>query len=393
MREHLESTSHLVTAGSITLGALLQSSPLAGADRLHTTPRLEREVTDVARARAGRAVAPGELVLHGPGPLDWGLITISAREGASGVVIPRTWPGRTSPMVTALAESQRIPIFAVDPATDWDELGEQLGAAQRRLAALAAAPALVGPLPLGASELRKLLDGAPVTRYGAELVEPGCCVLAFAAVQSSFIPGEADDALDRALWLAMLDPDVPGDAEGTRIGTTAFVVFRRSRPEHELRPIAEHLRRLLSVTLDRAVLAAIGSPIATAADLAASRTDASRVLALARRRTNPGTATLGDVQHLALLEEAAAVLNAQPHLMSQKLALLRRSDATRNTSYVTVLRAFLDNFGDVNTSAERLGMHHNTFRYRLKRAVEVAGMNLDDPAERLALQVELAVGG
>ena len=46
----------------------------------------------------------------------------------------------------------------------------------------------------------------------------------------------------------------------------------------------------------------------------------------------------------------------------------------------------------MNTSAEQLGMHHNTFRYRLKRAVEVGGINLEDPAERLALQVELAFG-
>ncbi|MEZ5216295.1 MAG: helix-turn-helix domain-containing protein [Ilumatobacteraceae bacterium] len=56
-----------------------------------------------------------------------------------------------------------------------------------------------------------------------------------------------------------------------------------------------------------------------------------------------------------------------------------------------MLQTFLENLGDVNTSAEQLDMHHNTFRYRLKRAVEVGGIKLDDPIERLALQVELSL--
>lgn len=393
MREHLESAAELHrVVGRVTLAELTAATALVDSVRIHTSHRHERVVTAVQQRPSSSPIPAGALVLHGAGPLDWQFVRDAGTAGAAAVVLPVSWPGRTSPMLTALAEAQRLAVFAVPASTNWPELYAECVAAARRLGETARLAPVPSARTWGASALRQLLEGER-SDAAHDVVEPGAAVFAFAPVQGSFVPGSGDEALDRALWLAMLDPDIPSDAEGVRIGSTAYVVMRLARSEADQRTIAEHIRRLCSVTLDRPVLAAIGCAAATPADLVASREEADRVLALARRRTTAGTATLTDVQHLALLEEAAAVLNAQPHLMSQKLATLRRSDATRNTSYITVLRAFLDNFGDVNTSAERLGMHHNTFRYRLKRAVEVAGINLEDPAERLALQVELAVGG
>jgi DNA-binding PucR family transcriptional regulator len=36
-------------------------------------------------------------------------------------------------------------------------------------------------------------------------------------------------------------------------------------------------------------------------------------------------------------------------------------------------------------------VHANTFRYRLRRLCEVAALDLDDPTERLVLQLQLSL--
>lgn len=358
---------------------------VAGADRTDIVIGAARHVT-----AADVTIEPRDLVLlDGSRDLCWSVIPQAAKAGASAVIIARDWTGEAPAMLAAFAERLQMPLFAWNAETTWSALRSRF---EDAIAESAVALDTVLPHSWGPSLVLDLLEGRVEHEQLVDFdIEAGACVIALRPVQSSKIVGATEEALDRSIWLSLLDPEVPSDVEGVRLGQTAYVIVRHRRSEAELREIAEHLRRLLSVTLDRAVLAAIGSLVAQPADIAESRYEADKVLALAHRRTNPCTSTLADVQHLALLEQAAAVLTAQPHLLSQKLAILRRSDATRNTSYVAVLRAFLDNFGDVNTSAERLGMHHNTFRYRLKRGVEIAGINLEDPAERLALQVELAL--
>ena len=39
------------------------------------------------------------------------------------------------------------------------------------------------------------------------------------------------------------------------------------------------------------------------------------------------------------------------------------------------------------------GVHANTFRYRLRRLAEVAALDLDDPVERLVVQLQLEFSG
>jgi hypothetical protein len=381
-------TVHVAPA-TMSLSALLRRvgaaefSVVAAADHLNAVISGVRIVT----GEGEEPIGSGELILlDGPRDACWTLAPRAVRAGAAGVVIARDWPGAAPAMLAAFAERLRLPVLAWNAETTWS------GLRARVLDALELEPPAAEPGRRGwrPSTLLDLLEGRSNGLSGDFELERGGCVMAFSATHTTKNP-ETDDAIDRALWLSLLDPDVPSDAEGVRIGGTAYLVIRALRTERELRAIAEHVRCVLSMSLDRSVVAAIGPTIDSASDLAASRAEADRVLILARRRPTPGTVTLADVQHLALLEQAAAVLSTQPHLFSQKLAVLRRSDAARNTSYVAVLRSFLDHFGDVNASAQGLGMHHNTFRYRLRRGVEIAGINLDDPSERLALQVELAL--
>ena len=53
--------------------------------------------------------------------------------------------------------------------------------------------------------------------------------------------------------------------------------------------------------------------------------------------------------------------------------------------------AWLDAMGDVRAAAERLTVHPNTLRYRVRRAVAVGGLVLDDPRARLVHHLQLLV--
>ena len=60
------------------------------------------------------------------------------------------------------------------------------------------------------------------------------------------------------------------------------------------------------------------------------------------------------------------------------------------TEYVATLRAWLEAQGDPAEAGERLGVHENTVRYRLRKMAEIANLQLDDAKKRLAMMIELA---
>ncbi|NYV78412.1 helix-turn-helix domain-containing protein, partial [Streptomyces sp. UH6] len=74
---------------------------------------------------------------------------------------------------------------------------------------------------------------------------------------------------------------------------------------------------------------------------------------------------------------------------------LLRADLAAGGDLVRSLAAFLDASGDVPRAAARLTLHPNTLRYRLRRARERFGIDLDDPDTRLvvALAVRLEATG
>ncbi|WP_234433487.1 PucR family transcriptional regulator [Streptomyces sp. NRRL WC-3549] len=72
---------------------------------------------------------------------------------------------------------------------------------------------------------------------------------------------------------------------------------------------------------------------------------------------------------------------------------LVRTDLAAGGRLVATLRAYLDASGDVVRAAERLVLHPNTLRYRLRRARERYGVDLDDPDTRLLLTLAVRLTG
>lgn len=138
------------------------------------------------------------------------------------------------------------------------------------------------------------------------------------------------------------------------------------------------------------VRAGLGGPTTGFAGVPAARREADRVLdALARDPDPVRVATFADVRARVLLGEVLDVLAEHPHIRDERVDALIEHDLRRGTDYAGTLRAYLDAFGDVATAARQAHVHPNTLRYRIRRAAQIAGLDLEDPGQRLVAALHL----
>lgn len=135
--------------------------------------------------------------------------------------------------------------------------------------------------------------------------------------------------------------------------------------------------------------AAAGSSVAEPAGLARSREEATEVAQLiAAGRVGRPVAALEDVWAEASVSRAAEALRAAGG--GGPLEALGAHDVARGTAYLRTLAAWLDHPGEPARAAAELHIHANTLRYRMQRLGEVVRLDLDSPAARLALRLQLA---
>ncbi|MEV2276449.1 helix-turn-helix domain-containing protein [Nocardiopsis sp. NPDC049922] len=145
--------------------------------------------------------------------------------------------------------------------------------------------------------------------------------------------------------------------------------------------------------LDLEVQAAVGSLVERLGEVPDSRAEADRVLDAMGRDLDRGldwaVATISDVRSRVLISETLAHLRADPSLRDPRVSRLIEYDRAGGADLVTSLLAYLEAFGDARAAAERLHIHPNTLRYRVRRAAAVSGIDLGDPGERLFTQLQL----
>ncbi|ORW20695.1 PucR family transcriptional regulator [Mycolicibacter nonchromogenicus] len=135
------------------------------------------------------------------------------------------------------------------------------------------------------------------------------------------------------------------------------------------------------------------SAVATVTELAAARREAEECLALHEAGPPEDVPPAYDeAWDEIVLRRLNAAARAGRVPTRGPVAELRRHDAAHNTPYVATLRAWLDAQGDLARAAERLAVHENTVRYRLRKMAEVTPLGLEDPRTRFAAMIELATG-
>jgi len=145
------------------------------------------------------------------------------------------------------------------------------------------------------------------------------------------------------------------------------------------------IRREAGFPAQAAVVAVAADLAARARGLAAqsleeARTDADRILRVLRRTPEQHVATLAQVQAAVLLQDA---LDATAQLRHPGLDALAAHDVRSGGDLRLTLASYLDEFGDVAAVAASLHVHPNTVRHRVRRAAELAGIDLTDPEQRL----------
>ena len=153
--------------------------------------------------------------------------------------------------------------------------------------------------------------------------------------------------------------------------------------------VPQLLERIRS-SLHRPVLIGVGSRVTALADVPRSRDEADLVLrALAVDEQDRRWAHIEELRAQTVLLRLKDLAASDPHLADGPLLTLVEHDRSKDSSYIETLRAYLAAFGDVTVAAAGLNVHPNTFRYRLRRLVEISGIDLDDPQQRLVAELQL----
>ena len=145
--------------------------------------------------------------------------------------------------------------------------------------------------------------------------------------------------------------------------------------------LLQHLRRCGL----RGWRAGISSALRTREQLPAAYRDAADAAALAEV-CDDNVVAVDDVWARLAVTRLQSVVKAALPARSPVDALVEH-DREHNSDFHDSLSAWLRANADTRAAAAALGVHPNTLRYRVRRAAEIAGLDLDDPHQRLVLQL------
>jgi len=95
--------------------------------------------------------------------------------------------------------------------------------------------------------------------------------------------------------------------------------------------------------------------------------------------------SLGIYQLLLQLEDVPASRRFSDQIVGPLVAY----DKNHRSSLVETIIAYFRHHGIISQTADALYIHRNTLSYRLDRIQELTGQDLENPDERLALQLAL----
>ena len=126
------------------------------------------------------------------------------------------------------------------------------------------------------------------------------------------------------------------------------------------------------------------------ADVPLSRRAAEQALKVIGERASAGpVAHIEDVRSHAVLFELLHVAESHPGLAEGKVGCLIEHDRECGTAFAETLRVYLECWGDAAGAARRLNVHANTLRYRVRKLVELSGLDLQDADERFVTELQL----
>lgn len=242
-----------------------------------------------------------------------------------------------------------------------------------------------------------LLDGGTRAREAANQLNfsksPACVIAIGASSEHDDAVRTEAEAQRVASALNMhLQPIYPR-AVAALLGRIIYAVVPLRETNRNAQEEAAQIARAFIARVDttRTLYAGIGSVVKEVSELHGSRTESDAALRVLRSREDGElrVATFADVYVSALMLRLSDLLAADQVAVGETLQFLGQYDAEHGAELVSTLRSWLDHFGDISAAAQAIHVHKNTFRYRLARLAEIAGVDLSDPEVRFGLMLQL----
>jgi len=171
-----------------------------------------------------------------------------------------------------------------------------------------------------------------------------------------------------------------------RVGGVVYAVM----PASALRGLAVARQFLDRIGARDSVVIGVGGPSGTIRDLAQARREADRALQVLRRRgESHGVVHYEDVYLESLLIRLVDTAVEECDGLRGPLQRIHEHDQEQGKDYIATLSCFLDVGGDIQAAADRLFVHTNTVRYRVRRIEQMSGLDLADPMTRLSALIQL----
>jgi sugar diacid utilization regulator len=170
------------------------------------------------------------------------------------------------------------------------------------------------------------------------------------------------------IWMTRSDPGAEARARASRSASRALETIAARFPALRAR-------------------AGVSTPHEGPLGLRAAAAEARSAIIAARAGGKPPGVTAHDatgVQRMLMEWYASDTARASVRV---QLAALERLGAARRETAIRTLAAFLDEQGSIARTAQRLHLHRNAVTYRMRRITSLLGVDLDDPDQRLALQL------
>lgn len=160
--------------------------------------------------------------------------------------------------------------------------------------------------------------------------------------------------------------------------------------EHERQDLASFHSRVARHLRTERVWVAVGRPASPLTGLRATHTEAMRAMTVLRRtRPDGGVLCAEDLGIDNVLLDLSASPRARAYAHDVLAPLLEGGSTRGRSQLLDTLKTFIDVDADTQATADRLFLHPNTVRYRLKVIEDLTGLSLRSSRDRTTVTVAL----
>lgn len=167
-----------------------------------------------------------------------------------------------------------------------------------------------------------------------------------------------------------------------------YCVIPDPPPAETVRRWAQTGLKVLKRHSDDVVRAAIGRIEPNSADLATGRAAVDEILVSAHRKSSGQVVSYDQFETNLALRRVFHMLRSQDLIGTSRLEALRRLPRSDGDTLLKTLLTYFESGGDVRRGALTLQVHPNTVRQRLRRIEDTTQLSLNEPEERLLLEIE-----